>query len=389
MIRFFVYLFPALVNCITGGIFFFAASSFSQAGLPGWIVGSTMAAWAVVYSLGSFLTGFIVTRKNAPFLVAGGAFLLAGACLLYMIFPDAIYGQFAFIGAAGAGAALYCTPFQVFMKSLEPDGGAGAGAVRATALYEISWSLGVGTGPFLFAMFTQRTGFTAMAVTGTAVAILVMLLHFTISGQSGKIDGKAEKPQNTTSDYKNAPDLAATAWLVGGIGTFAISIIRSLEPFRGKLAGFDLKDVALALALVSYVQAAVALALIKSKDWMFSAKRAGLTGLSGIAGLILFGLGTEVWCFYAGAVLFGIFSGCFYFIFVFHSIIHPTKSSKYLAVNEMVVGFAGMGGPLAGGLLAGAGSLTLSGMPFILSSLLVAGATVLHVKTLAKVKFKK
>ena len=51
------------------------------------------------------------------------------------------------------------------------------------------------------------------------------------------------------------------------------------------------------------------------------------------------------------AVLFGLYSGYFYFMFVYHSLISPKNSTRYVAINEIIVGIMGTIGPFAGGLL--------------------------------------
>ena len=44
-------------------------------------------------------------------------------------------------------------------------------------------------------------------------------------------------------------------------------------------------------------------------------------------------------------------TGFFYFMFVYHSLISPDKASRYVAVNEVIVGVTGTIGPFAAGLL--------------------------------------
>jgi predicted MFS family arabinose efflux permease len=51
-------------------------------------------------------------------------------------------------------------------------------------------------------------------------------------------------------------------------------------------------------------------------------------------------------------ILFGVYSGSFFFYLVFHAIAHPVRSARYVAVNESVVGIGGILGPLIGGGLS-------------------------------------
>ncbi len=55
---------------------------------------------------------------------------------------------------------------------------------------------------------------------------------------------------------------------------------------------------------------------------------------------------------YASVVCYGVFSGSFFFGMVFHSLVHPHHSARYIGVNEMIVGICGVVGPLMAGMLA-------------------------------------
>jgi len=71
-----------------------------------------------------------------------------------------------------------------------------------------------------------------------------------------------------------------------------------------------------------------------------------------ILGLLCFGFGRHLAIFLAGAVLFGVYSGAFFFYLVFHSLVHPERAGRYVAGNEIVVGAASFAGPLIGGIMA-------------------------------------
>ena len=66
---------------------------------------------------------------------------------------------------------------------------------------------------------------------------------------------------------------------------------------------------------------------------------------------LLFGFSGSLVSFAVAAVLFGMYSGYFYFMFVYHSLISPVNSTRYVAINEIIVGVMGTVGPFAGGLL--------------------------------------
>ena len=157
-------------------------------------------------------------------------------------------------------------------------------------------------------------------------------------------------------------------WLAAGVGCITVAVIRSLFPVKAALLELSKTDQGLILAIVSFTQAFVGLAFIRSKYWMYKPLPVVLFSLSGVLGMLLFGLGTEPGTFYAAALFYGIYSGMFFFYLVFHSLVHPTKSSRYVAVNEAVIGIASIIGPIAGGVIA---DKTNSSLPFILGAIMV------------------
>jgi MFS family permease len=99
--------------------------------------------------------------------------------------------------------------------------------------------------------------------------------------------------------------------------------------------------------------------------------------------MTLFWYGTSTWTFYAGAFIFGIYSSAFFFYLVFHSLVHPEKSGKYVAWNEVVVGVTGIAAPMVGGYL-----IDLTGnqnLPFIIAAILIVSVIAVQVLTLRKI----
>ena len=164
------------------------------------------------------------------------------------------------------------------------------------------------------------------------------------------------------------PDLAWLGWLAAGIGCMTVAVGRSLFPVKAAILELSKTDQGVILAIVSFTQAFIGLAFIRSKFWMYRPVPVALFSLSGLLGLLLFGLGSRSEIFYLAALFYGIYSGMFFFYLVFHSLVHPTKSSKYVAINEAVVGITSIIGPIAGGIIA---DKTNSSIPFYLAAILV------------------
>lgn len=372
MIRLLIYIPPILVNYILGGVFFITAHRFAQAGEGAILTTATMAVWGVIYALSSYIVSRLTSENNAPKLIVFSGIGISLTSVGFIVVPH-LYCQFVWIAAVGIFSALCTAPFQVFMKSIETD--KSAGTVIATSLYTFSWSCGMGTGPFVFGNFSSTTGFIINGVMGMIIAGII--------GGIARFYHPEKSPDTAVvtpsfNCYENLPDLAKLGWIVGGVGTFAVAIVRTLVPYRAELAGISKADAGITLAIVSLVQGLTALALIRGKYWMYNKAPALVINIAGILGLIGFGFATDRESFMVSALIYGIYSGCAYFYLVFHSLVHPTKSSRYVGVNEMVVGISSISSPVVSGLLAS--MFASATVPFILGTFLVGLTAVIQIK---------
>ena len=345
MIKLLSYLFPILVNYVCGGVFFITALRCSQANTPGWVVGATLSTWSLFYSIVSFIAGKVTTVKNSVTLISAGGLMISAAAAGFLIFPG-VYTQFIWIALTGIAAATYCTSFQVFAKSIEQN--QNTGVVRATALYTASWSLGMATGPFVFGLLPVHVSFIINAVLGLVIALGIVIVSKNVRRNENTAADETLSENSSPAAFR---DCVLAGWIIGGVGTIAIFVIRCLVPYRANLLEFSRAEAGMVLAAVSFTQAFTALLLIKAKTMMYKPLPVILAGGCGITSLLLFGFSGSLISFAAAAVLFGIYSGYFYFMFVYHSLISPVNSTRYVAINEIIVGIMGTIGPFAGGLL--------------------------------------
>ena len=355
--RFLVYLFPLLINIVAGGTFFITAYRLSKAGVNSTLVGATLAAWAIPYAVSSLLVGKFTTEKNAAKLVISGAFAIALDSIAFLIF-DGLYMQFLWLAVNGICFSLYCTPFQVFSKSMETSGRKTdllTGAVHSASLYTASWSMGIAIGPFVFGFLSYRTGFALNALFGILIGVTLWGIDRVNRKKSSLLQENNTEQHSltdTTATEKMVyPDMVMVGWLLGLAVSISVTIARTMIPNRAVALAFSRTDAALILCVLSVVQTVCALSLYNSRKWMYKMLPVALLGLCGIAAVLIFGLcGTRA-AFFAGAVIFGVFSGGSYFALVFHSLAHPTKSAKYVAVNEAVVGISNITAPTLAGYL--------------------------------------
>jgi len=77
-----------------------------------------------------------------------------------------------------------------------------------------------------------------------------------------------------------------------------------------------------------------------------------LMGLAGVVSMACFRFGSSVNIFYIAAAVYGIYSGCYYFVFVYYSLIHPVKAARNAVINEIIVGGLGIPAPVVIGIIA-------------------------------------
>jgi hypothetical protein len=271
LVRILAYFVPFAINFLSGGFFFITSYRFAEAECSRTVVSSSIVAWGLAYCLLTAVVGKMASVKNAlPFILAGGV-TLALTSAGFIVF-DGLYTQFLWLILAGCGAALFCTPFQLLAKDIES--GSKKGVVSATAFYTLTWSTGLASGPLAFARFSLRQGFfitlaLSLAVTASVVMI-ALLLKKRSSEKAIEAVSDAEIPSSTAVFTEKTYDkLAILGWIVGGLGTVTVCQIGALWPKLGLELDIPQHHNAYILALVSYVQALVALLLCRSKGWMW------------------------------------------------------------------------------------------------------------------------
>ena len=376
--RILIYFFPIAINILMGGMFFISAYRFAQAQAAGWIIGATMATWALVYSIISLVLSRSLTPRNAPVILNIGCGILVASSVGFLVF-DGLYTQFLWILTSGIANACYCAPFQLLMKSIEPDQ-ASAGSARAAGMYTFAWSTGIATGPLLFGWLAPATVFKINIVISLLLWAGAILLDLIIRRRGASVQkSAAAAPAAQTAEPVQS--LAHLGWILAGVGVFTVCIIRIMWPCRGAELNLPKEHIGSSLALVSYIQAAGGLAFAFSRGWMRKVLPQVLFGILGVAGLLFFAFAPAVpWYFYLAAVLYGIYAASFYFLLVYYSIEDSAKAAKNVGINECLVGIISIIAPLIGGLIAAPGHAERAFYPVIV---LTAAVTVFFAAALA------
>ena len=347
-----LYSFPGLVNYILGGMLFIVDHRFSAADAPGWVVGASQAMWAGTYLLTSLALLKIMSAKNAARLIFIGGLLLAASSLGFIVF-DELYTQFVWIFLSGVGSAVYCTPYQVFIRSI--GAGSRAGIMAATANYTASWSFGYAVGPFLFGLLTQKCAFSLNLAVSLVMAAGILLIARRFRRNPAAEPAAEAEP----TAAQNPASLAETgdggliwcSWIVGLVGVLAFMVVRCLVPYRGEQLGISKQNAGLAITVVVLFIGITSLILRHFPRFAYRKTVLAAMSLLGAGMLAVFGFAASTAAFLLAAAGFGIYAGYFYSLYVYHAMAHPRRSSQCLGINEMLVGLAGTVGPLAAGIL--------------------------------------
>lgn len=350
-------------------------------------------AWSSAYMLGSWTTGRRVRKENCFAYLLAGCAAVAPISLAMLVWRG-VGAQFVLMPLLTLSMALFFPSFQVFMKLV--DQGRKRPVSESSGVYTCAWSAGFALGPLATgciwhycaahsraietASGLRVEGWEALHLFNAAVGLACVALLLYARRLLSRAQPAPEPPANDAPSPATAPErlydgmsnLVWLGWLSGGIGIVVNNFVRTMYPFSAKDYGLGETQQGNALFLACLTQAAVALALSRSRTWMYRSGPMLLFGLAGAVGTALLCLSTQAWHFYAAFALFGIYCGSMYPYFVFHSLVHPQKSGAYIGWNETIVGLAGIVGPLLCGAAAAGLGHSRSYLPPALALLLVA-----------------
>ncbi|NLB54787.1 MAG: MFS transporter [Lentisphaerae bacterium] len=347
-----IYLFPAMIDILVGANLFVVSVriALSQAGPVAVTLVVTLNATA--YMLGSQVMGRLVTEKNAGKIIMISCSFAGLVSLLYVFIPGLKLVYLLVMMQAFVSAGFF-VPFQVFMKVVES--GKNQGIIKSTALYTLSWSGGLALGPLVAGYLWEATSWEWVFVLNALLAFLTVAGVFFIDKYfvNQKRATDADKNTATTAGpYSKMPNLVWVSWIFCSISYLVWMGTRSFFPSLGEYVKMPKSNQGEVLSLLLGAQAITGFCFYRSRTWMYEVLPMLCFGILGVLGVACFLMPNSVLWYYLGALLLGIYAGAFFFYFVFHAISHPTKSAKYVAVNESVNGVAGFIGPLLAGLLA-------------------------------------
>ena len=355
-------LLPGLVNIITGLFMFISAKRMADSGANSFMVAATMAVWALFYALTSFFLGRILTKQNAVKVLLAGQTVLLIALLGLALMPS-VTAQYFWLPGTGIGTAAFFTSFQVVVKLFGKEEYALESVSKNVAVYTLSWSFGIASGPmltaFVWGLFSPETGWRYCYIITIGMVLFIMfclcLMNRFIKRrliELGETEAHSPPPE-IPKEQAALPDLIIPAWTIGIFSGCVVAMMRTYLPdYCTKVLKMDTFTQGLVLALISYAQAFAGLACLRARRWQYGSWGFGLASLGGIAAMIIFACSSSSAAYLIAAVLLGIFYGVFYFMFTFHALINPVKTARYAAGNETIVGLTATFAPISGGVLA-------------------------------------
>ena len=382
---------------------FVCSNRLADAGRSRTEVGVVLAAWAMAYIISNQVLARFVTSRNAAVMMTVSNLLFAATAGTFLLI-DNVWAIYALMAVVAVASALLFLPFQIFMRSVEPD--QNQGVVRSVAIYTLAWSSGFASGPFIAGFIYQGLGwqwcFAFTGLLGLLTAGGVQLLKYQAKyhddeGVAGSEVARTQPISNAEDvNYYTMPDVVWLQWVVTGVGCLGIYALLALLPSVGVAFVIPKSQIGSIIAAIYFMQALTGFSLIRGKTWMFrpmpvagfaifglmSMVGFGVSLLGVLDGLELFSVPLRTIGFYASAACYGVFSGSFFFGLVFHALIHPRRRARYVAINETVVGICGVAGPIMAGALADRfGFLTV---PVVLI-VMIAGIAILQLVVLKRV----
>ncbi|MCL2001768.1 MAG: MFS transporter [Planctomycetes bacterium] len=271
----------------------------------------------------------------------------------------------------GVFQVIFFASFQLFMKDVDTDDS--KPLPRVVGSYTLAWNIGMSLGPILTG-FLMRLGDTAGGAakgSGWIYAYLAAAcLSLSLLGVMFWVVKKSRKTEKwrqagitapaARTETGEKPDLAWLGWTMAFLVIAGGGIIRGVFPSVATRAGMLEWRTGSVMTVLALAAGLFAYGLSWGRKWMYSGPAMLILAVIGTGGAIHFVVprlaGWEFtdslgW-FYLGAVLFGGYMGSAYLYSGFHSLAHPEKAGRNIALNEFFVAGGAILGPLAGGWLA-------------------------------------
>lgn len=329
-----IYLCPALMDTLIFLVTFAVMYRAGDTARCAWLAGLHQ----VVYMLSSLAAGWVLTRRNARFLLLASTALslvLGSGCLIMERFGILL----AAYGGLGVCMAVFFNSFQTFMRSEAPPGGLG----RSIGLYTLAWSLGASAGTFGSGLLYQLS-FRLLIVLNALIGLAILAILAGHRAKPMEVPAADEQVETMPRGGRPVDPLyVGIGWIMIFMAMFLQRPLFSYYPAINAKAGIGAFITGLPLFLQMAIQGLFGLSMSFWRRLLY--RRLPLSLAHGGAALLLLALWrwpTPVLCGTGIAVL-GFYSGFVYFSSVYYAS-NSGRRNLNIGVNEFLVGLGSFGG---------------------------------------------
>jgi MFS family permease len=352
-----IYVFPFALDIAVALLLFVGRHSLASRGLGPEAVGSILLCFGGGYLVASLFMRRIVHPRLARVQMLGALAALAAICLLLPRVESVWLTQVAFC-AVPFSTSLFFNAFQAYMLGVAQDTAKPLAAMAGH--YTFAWSLGYALGPFAsgWARAWCDWGSIYYLAAAIAVAVGLLVLWFRPARQE---EARSDSVSAPSSSPPSPGSLIGPSWLGVALAWIGWTAVSTWWPVQAAILGYSAAakgEVEFAFALS---QSLGALALVYAGAWHHRPALLPLFGLAGVLGLVVLALAGSPVGFGLGAVLYGVYTSSAFCLMVYHSMLEPERAVARVAVNETVVGFSFLAGPVVAGLVVGPGQAIEAG----------------------------
>ena len=353
------------------GIVFFAGELFhATPAQVGWLAGT----WSLTYTLSCLLLRPFFGHLPARYLMIASSFLM-GICILAMQFVSSIFYLFLFFALYGAFMSMFWPPLMAWLS----DGHEGSSLTKRFARYNIMWSIGSITSPYVCGILAENSvryplifGSLVFFITAAFCGGAALLLS------KAKVTRTAATDADTSAENNCTPEtpLRYPSWLGLFTAFFGFGVILAVFPLAAT-GDFGLTKATVGLLFLVRALCGTAAFFIIGKTvfWHFRIIPMLLIQLCGAACFALL-------CFSRSAISIGLLFGLLgavlsfsYSISVFHGVSGCANRIKRMAIHESTLSAGLICGSAAGGMLYEATSMPAV---YAVCAAILAGGTLLQ-----------
>jgi predicted MFS family arabinose efflux permease len=218
-----------------------------------------------------------------------------------------------------------------------------SGAVmRSVGRYICSFGLGFALGPFISGWIREYLQWNIAFVFAAALALLVAVLALFLNPERGSRSAKSARVS-----VEEKPELTLPGWAGALVGSSVMSLFLTVFPEHSESIGLSPAFRGSVIFLMGVAQALVAFVYSKSGHFVNRRDIIPLLNIPAVIAFTILYFLKDPFLFFISSILFGIFVASFFFVAIYHSLSHVTKSVRNIAINETVIGLGFLLGPQA------------------------------------------